>query len=64
MRGHPRLLLLLRHAKAEPYGTSDAERRLTDRGRRQAVAAGVHLREADAVPQVAMVSSAARTPVT
>jgi phosphohistidine phosphatase len=39
-----RQLWLLRHAEAEPHGTrSDAERRLTERGERQARAAGVAL---------------------
>jgi phosphohistidine phosphatase len=37
-----RQLWLLRHAEAEPHGTRrDAERRLTERGRQQACAAGV-----------------------
>jgi phosphohistidine phosphatase len=40
-----RQLWLLRHAEAEPHGTrTDAERRLTERGREQARAAGVALR--------------------
>ncbi|HEY2397360.1 MAG TPA: phosphohistidine phosphatase SixA [Solirubrobacteraceae bacterium] len=39
-----RQLWLLRHAEAEPHGSrSDAERRLTERGERQARAAGVAL---------------------
>ena len=39
-----RQLWLLRHADAEPHGTrSDAERQLTERGRRQARVAGVAL---------------------
>src|ERR1700704_5418837 len=39
-----RQLWLLRHAEAEPHGTrQDAERRLTERGERQARAAGVAL---------------------
>jgi phosphohistidine phosphatase len=39
-----RQLWLLRHGDAEPHGTRpDAERRLTDRGKRQARAAGVSL---------------------
>jgi len=39
-----RQLWLLRHAEAEPHGTrTDAERRLTKRGRQQARAAGVAL---------------------
>jgi phosphohistidine phosphatase len=37
-----RQLWLLRHAEAEPHGTrTDAERRLTERGREQARAAGI-----------------------
>jgi phosphohistidine phosphatase len=37
-----RQLWLLRHAEAEPHGTrTDAQRRLTERGRQQARAAGV-----------------------
>jgi phosphohistidine phosphatase len=40
----PRQLWLLRHAEAEPHGTrSDADRRLTPRGARQARAAGIAL---------------------
>jgi phosphohistidine phosphatase len=39
-----RQLWLLRHAEAEPHGTrNDAERRLTERGERQARAAGIAL---------------------
>jgi phosphohistidine phosphatase len=39
-----RQLWLLRHAEAEPHGTrADAERRLTERGERQARAAGIAL---------------------
>jgi len=39
-----RQLWLLRHAEAEPHGSrADAERRLTERGERQARAAGVAL---------------------
>src|SRR3979411_241887 len=39
-----RQLWLLRHAEAEPHGTRrDADRRLTERGERQARAAGVAL---------------------
>ncbi len=40
-----RQLWLLRHAEAEPHGTrTDAERRLTERGRQQARAAGLAIR--------------------
>jgi phosphohistidine phosphatase len=39
-----RQLWLLRHAEAEPHGTrGDSERRLTERGEQQALAAGVAL---------------------
>jgi phosphohistidine phosphatase len=51
----------MRHAKAEPYGASDHDRRLTARGRAAAVDAGRHLRDAGLVPDVALVSSATRT---
>ncbi|HTB50982.1 MAG TPA: histidine phosphatase family protein [Solirubrobacteraceae bacterium] len=44
-----RQLWLLRHADAEPHGTRpDAERRLTERGRRQAHVAGVALARMEA----------------
>jgi phosphohistidine phosphatase len=40
-----RQLWLLRHAEAEPHGTrTDAQRRLTERGREQARAAGIAIR--------------------
>lgn len=51
----------MRHAKAEPYGPTDHERRLTARGRGSALEAGRHLREVDLVPEVALVSSSVRT---
>jgi phosphohistidine phosphatase len=51
----------MRHAKAEPFGPTDHERRLTSRGRGGALDAGRHLREAGLVPEVALVSSSART---
>jgi phosphohistidine phosphatase len=44
-----RQLWLLRHAEAEPHGTrADSERRLTERGKAQARAAGLALRRLDA----------------
>jgi phosphohistidine phosphatase len=49
-----RRLVVMRHAKAEPYGTTDHERGLTARGRGSAVEAGL-------LPEVALVSSATRT---
>jgi len=51
----------MRHAKAEPFAATDHERALTDRGRRDAVQAGVHLASIGVVPDYAMVSPAART---
>ncbi len=57
----PRRLVLVRHAKAEPFASTDRARALTDRGRREAEAAAVHLREAGIVPTHAVVSSAERT---
>jgi phosphohistidine phosphatase len=43
-----RQLWMLRHGEAEPHGTRpDAERRLTERGERQAVAAGLALARLD-----------------
>lgn len=55
-------LLLLRHAKAEPGGsTDDFERRLTDKGRADAERLGRHLKRIDHVPDAAMVSAARRT---
>ncbi len=56
-----RQLVLVRHAKAEPFAASDRARELTDRGRREAEAAGEYLREQGIVPDHAVVSSSART---
>ena len=56
------ILLLLRHAKAEPGGQgSDFERVLTGRGEDDARRLGRHLRENGPAAQRALVSSAART---
>jgi phosphohistidine phosphatase len=57
----PRRLIVLRHGKAEPFAATDEVRRLTDRGRAQAAAAGAHLAELSIAPDYALVSSAART---
>ncbi|MGI5205879.1 SixA phosphatase family protein [Spirillospora sp. CA-108201] len=55
-------LIVLRHAKAEAgLGIPDIERRLTDRGRRDATAAGDWLRANDLVPGRVLCSPAART---
>jgi phosphohistidine phosphatase len=53
--------VLIRHAKAEPFAETDRARTLTQRGRRDAEAAGAYLRERGIVPDHAVVSSAART---
>jgi phosphohistidine phosphatase len=54
-------LLVMRHAKAEPFGASDHDRRLTDRGLASARDAGRHLRESGLLPEYVVVSSALRT---
>lgn len=60
-----RTLILLRHGKAAPHGTApDFERPLTEKGKRDSVAAGKVLKEAGIVPDVALVSSAQRTRMT
>ena len=59
--GGRRLLLLMRHAKAEPYGPTDRERPLTRSGRRDAAAVGVWLAEHALTPDHALVSSAVRS---
>ena len=56
-----RRLIVMRHAKAEPYAATDHARRLTDRGRRDAERAGAHLAAAGLVPDHAVVSTAERT---
>ncbi len=56
------ILLLLRHAKAEPGGQGgDFERALTERGEADARRLGRHLRENGPLPQRALVSPARRT---
>jgi len=54
-------LIILRHAKAEAFSSSDHERVLTGRGHRDAEQAGEWAREAGLAPDHAVVSSAART---
>ena len=51
----------MRHAKAEPYAETDAERELTPRGHEAAAAAGHHLARLKFVPDHVLVSSAVRT---
>ena len=55
-------LIVLRHAKAASgLGIPDIDRTLTDRGRRNATAAGAWLRANDLVPDRVLCSIAART---
>ena len=56
-----RRLIVMRHAKAEPFASTDHARPLTDRGRAGARDAGRHLREVGTLPDHAVVSSALRT---
>lgn len=60
----PRRLVVMRHAKAEPYASTDHVRRLTERGRTDARAAGRYLAGAGLVPDHALVSDAVRTRMT
>jgi phosphohistidine phosphatase len=56
-----RRLVVMRHGSAEPYGTTDQTRGLTDRGRDEAAAAARFLASHGLVPDHAAVSSAIRT---
>lgn len=56
-----RRLVLLRHAKAEPWAASDEARPLALRGRRQASAVGEAIALRGPVPELALVSAATRT---
>lgn len=56
-----RTLILLRHAKAEPFAQSDQARPLALRGRTQAAEVGESLAQDGPVPDLALVSSATRT---
>lgn len=59
-----RRLVVMRHAKAEPYADHDHGRGLTERGRRDALEVGLWLKEHGIRPDHAFVSSAARTVAT
>jgi len=60
-----RQLWLLRHAEAEPHGTrADSERRLTERGERQARAAGVALERLGAEFELVLFSPKVRARAT
>lgn len=54
----------MRHAKAEPFASSDHARRLTDRGRADAEAAGKYLAAHGVCPDHVVVSSAVRAVAT
>ncbi|MGN6721718.1 MAG: SixA phosphatase family protein [Marmoricola sp.] len=56
-----RRLVIVRHAKAEPYTGSDHSRALTAGGARAAASVGRWLAETGVVPDYALVSSATRT---
>ncbi len=56
-----RLLVVMRHGKAEPYAGEDYRRRLLDRGYRDSKGAGEWLAAQGMVPTHALVSSAQRT---
>jgi phosphohistidine phosphatase len=56
-----RLLVIMRHGKAEAFAAEDHRRRLTERGAREVYAAGQWLLAQDLVPTHAFVSSAVRT---
>lgn len=59
-----RRLIVMRHAKAEPFAATDHERALTERGRLCATQAGIHLATIGVVPDYAVVSTAARSVAT
>lgn len=56
-----RRLVLMRHAKAEQHASSDHARPLSERGRRDARAAGALLGSRGEMPALAVVSTAQRT---
>ncbi len=59
---HPtRLIVVMRHAKAEQVGPTDFERALADRGHADAAEAGAWLAARGFVPDHALVSAARRT---
>lgn len=59
-----RLLVVMRHAKAEPFSAEDHSRALTDRGRRDAAEAGIWLAAQGIVPDCVFVSSSVRAVAT
>lgn len=59
-----RRLIVMRHARAEPFASSDRARKLADRGVEDARRAGAHLAGTGCVPDHAVVSVAERTRMT
>ncbi len=59
-----RTLIVMRHAKAEPYATTDHARKVTDRGRADAAAAGRELAELGVAPNLVVLSTATRVHMT
>lgn len=55
-----RRLVVVRHAKTEPYAATDHERALTAPGRRAAHSVGRRLKDAGLIPDYALISSAVR----
>ena len=56
------ILIIMRHAKAEPFGDKgDSERELTDKGLKQAKAVGKGIESLGLVPDQISCSSATRT---
>jgi phosphohistidine phosphatase len=55
-----RQLIVMRHAKTEPFQSDDRSRRLTDRGESDARAAGAWLAEASLLPDLVLSSPAVR----
>lgn len=56
------VLIVMRHAKAEPFGpTGDIDRELTEKGRKQAKIVGKGLAEMKLIPDHIVCSSATRT---
>lgn len=56
--------MVMRHGRAEPYGDEDHRRLLTERGEREARAAGEWLAAEGLLPDHALVSAATRTRAT
>jgi phosphohistidine phosphatase len=59
-----RTLIVMRHAKAEPYATTDHARKITERGRVDAVAAGRELAALGVTPDLVVLSTATRVLMT